>query len=104
MRPGQVIPTIPFLELEWEEGGPEDDPRARLLATINVGGVMLHLEACEMVRDHENVQQFAAYADSMSQCFDAFGVDGAWDVLLINGRKYALLASPFCNGVEVDPR
>lgn len=83
--------TIP--EEEWEDCGD-----GRLLTTLAINGSKLHIEAIEVKVTKGGVQKHAGrilndYFDRLS---DVFGQDGHFYTTIINGKEYAIFASPFC--------
>ncbi|MCO5730115.1 hypothetical protein [Rhizobium sp. SSA_523] len=89
-------PTIPLGILQWDDTGADTDPRARLLAHINIGGLDMHLEAWAVHRDDEGVQ----HADPTSMRRDDFDslctmMDTTFTTIDIGGRDYILIATPY---------
>jgi len=83
---------------DWEQTGPEDDPATRLLATIQINDLYMHLEAIEVsIVDGIQKSTHWEYEDIFENHFSNFGGDGRMQTTEINGRKYALFASPFCD-------
>lgn len=89
------VPTIPMEALDWEPCGTEGDEHDRLLAAIQIGSQLMHLEAIEVYEDPPGIYR-AKYE----------GRDNALDVLMdieqtafetteIEGRHYVLYATPF---------
>lgn len=84
-------------EIDWQETGYDDDPRCRLLATLEIGSpnttatVHMHLEAVE-VRNGEPV-----YAEREGVINDLLLSEGieAFSTINIEGRGYILYAVPF---------
>lgn len=89
-------PKIPLEAIVWSESGPTEDPKGRLLGKIEVAGVFLHLEAYEIVYDHDLVQQIKCWPEETQKLWDALGIEGAWHTIFLEGREYALIASPYC--------
>ena len=103
-------PQVNVPSSAWRNAGDETDPRARLLATLQVdcspvGSVLLHLEAVAVDETpHARGKQSPADGSYWTGSdFDAVagavGVgleDGPWDTLTIRGREYVLIATPFC--------
>jgi hypothetical protein len=83
----------------WEEAGDENDRRNRLLTTLVVNGVSLHLEAWAVRRDRSGVQYFAC--DPARECedriYEAVAADGGFSTLRIRRRAYAIIATPYCD-------
>jgi len=73
------------------------DGRERLLATIHVLGVAMHLEAYEIDEpDDGGWWRAKVYDEDLGAVFRAVGGDGAWQTTVIGGRRYALIATPHC--------
>lgn len=70
-------------------------PGSRLLCTIVINGCPMHLDAREVV-EVDGVQTFVAWAEDADLLSDALGADGRWHTTTIDGREYALFASPHC--------
>ena len=83
--------TIPAEE--WEDCGD-----GRLLTTLSVNGSKLHLEAIEVEENAEGYQVHTGVilSDYYNRLCDNFGQDSKWYTVTINGKEYALFASPFC--------
>jgi hypothetical protein len=54
----------------------------------------MHLEAYALVEE-DGIQQFRVWREEMTCTFAAFGVEGSWHTLEIDGTEYALIATPF---------
>lgn len=83
----------------WEEVGDEDDPRNRLIATLYLNTLPMHLEAYEVYVDPDNGLQVTKCSDLADLVVDlhyGFGADGHWQTLDIEGREYLVFASPHC--------
>jgi hypothetical protein len=87
------VDTVPRVEVPNELWQDVDGDGSRLLATLIVNNVPLHLEAVVVRRDGElfgwlsSPELDAAYADS--------GVDGGWQTVRIGERDYVLHAVPY---------
>lgn len=90
-------PWIVSLDGWWTEAGPEDDPRARLLATLYVNQTPHHVEALA-VDDVEDVVRNQAvhpdYEHMVDQVADAVASQGSWQTVEIDGRNYVLIITP----------
>ena len=92
----EVSARVPPESLYWRDSS-EDRDGSRLLATLELGGCMMHLEAYLAIDDEDHVQQFpGAFGDTADKVYEAVGCDGAWHTVEINGRSYVLIATPFC--------
>jgi hypothetical protein len=84
----------------WEDSGPEEDPKSRLLAELEINGTWFHLEAFaveyrEQTETTFGEQHFAdlAFEDEEHAVLDVF-VEGAAATVTIKGREYALVVTP----------
>lgn len=89
-------PTIPLELLRWDDTGEEHDPKARLLAHIQIGTLDMHLEAWAVSKDEEGIQR-AAESTMRSDDFDSLCnmMDCSFQTIEIDGREYVLVATPF---------
>lgn len=95
-RLAQDPPTIALDAIQWRDSS-ENGDKSRLLGTIRLGDVDLHVEAYESTIDDEGVQQFrGSYGESADEVYAAIGCSGAWYTATIEGREYVLIATPFC--------
>jgi hypothetical protein len=89
-------PVVPLAALTWRDSSEKAD-RSRLLTTIQIGPVKLHLEAYLAEESDTSIQEFAGdFGDTADKVYDAIGADGAWETVVIEGREYVLIATPFC--------
>lgn len=94
--------AAPFLRIDddlWRPTGPEDDHTARLLTSIKVNGLMMHLEAIA-VEDapagepfSEQVACHPIFAEDLERLH--FMQDTTFETVEIMGRQYVLVATPF---------
>jgi hypothetical protein len=71
------------------------DNRARLTATVRIGGADHHLEAIE-VAEIDSLQVGANGAEQVFEELEVFnGTDGRFETVNIEGRRYALSMTPF---------
>jgi hypothetical protein len=77
------------LDLEWEY--------TRLLTTLNINGLSMHIEAFEVFVD-DSVQKPVnpRYEEAFADWHHAAGGDGHFQTVEIFGRSYVLFASPYC--------
>lgn len=87
----------------WQWIGDYDDsecPQTALgLATIEINGVSFHVEAIEVRYDDDQQMQVALNAsldERFGQWFSASNSEGTIQTVEIDGREYALFASPYC--------
>lgn len=80
----------------WEADCIGVDGPDRLLTTINVNGLYMHLEAWH-VRPDERGDQVCEFDDeAFGLLHTAVGADGSFSTVTIRGREYILIASPYC--------
>ena len=86
--------NTPNIHPVWEETGPEEDMKQRLMAHMRVSGLDMHLEAVEVENvDGFTVPKWDAYKDqiatleSMNEC--------AFQTTEIGGRTYVIIATPY---------
>jgi hypothetical protein len=88
-------PQIKLDQIHWEETGDDENPRARLLAHIQIGPVDMHLEAWEV--DESDGDQ-CAVPDSMRSTEHELlcgMMDCTFSTIKIEGRTYVLVATPY---------
>jgi hypothetical protein len=109
-----MLLTLQQIE-EFEAIGEEDDPTARLLATVEIAGVSHHMEAiavCDMNEAGQKVDydsedydpspsseqraEDPAWQEMLDDYYQACGGEGAFHTTEINGREYVLCITPFC--------
>lgn len=125
-RKPRSVPPIPETTIvppvNWREAGPEEDRRARLKSSLQIGGASLHLVAyaIHMETDDEDEDgnfrrypmttpvwelgnggriEFDAGASlliDIGQLWTAHEMDGRCETVEIEGRHYAVFASPYC--------
>ncbi len=84
-------------EIPFEETGSGTDTAASLLATVNIGGVLHHLEAIAVRRHrrHGQVAQDPVRETLLSDLYRAFEPDHPFHTVKIRNRDYVLFMSPF---------
>jgi len=89
---------VDLSNLEFENTGEAGrDKAGRLLATIRLFGRYHHLEAIA-VTTNAGGEQCAAdptFESLLGELHEAFGPDGAFQTVEINGREYVLFVSPY---------
>lgn len=87
-------PTITIPDEAWAKSGSDEDETSRLLATLIINGVHMHLEAYALKPDQDE-QTFAdpEFSD-VDECFFRI-TDTATEKVTIMGREYVLLATPY---------
>ena len=89
--------TVEVPDDAWEPTGPEEDPTARLLASLVVCGCYHHLEAYAIDPD-DDIQQ-AAHESFQSNLDGMYAVgepDKRFQSVEIKGREYVLTMTPYC--------
>ena len=94
-KSGTVSITIPLDQ--WEHNGPEDDPAAWLLATIKINGCSMHLEAVAATGREEDGIVLQDYEAPywIGYALGSSADDELVQTVEIDGREYALIATPF---------
>lgn len=92
----EVSLTIP--DDAWRDAAYDSDapPGHRLKTTLVVNGTALNLEA-HLVVPEADPQRTYAGDDDIALVHHATGGDGPWHTTLIRGRRYVLVATPFCD-------
>lgn len=85
--------------------GEEDDPMARMLASVMVkietatshGWMvgMLHLELLAVTRDEDGMLTAVIYPENLEACHEISSPDGEFQTVTLNGREYVLYATPY---------
>jgi hypothetical protein len=78
--------------LPWrdaEDGG--------LICTLNIGGYCLHLEAWREHRTKLDIQHFKGRDEDVDRIAEAVGGDGPWTTFERRGKRYVMVATPFCD-------
>ena len=88
-------PTIHSLDFKWQETGPEFLLSSRLLASIEICGTPMHLEAWEVKKDEEGVYRAISWPEAFELAYQGLMSEGEWETTIINGREYVLLAQPY---------
>lgn len=95
-------PQIDLASLTWDQIGDDDDPRNRLLTSIRIGPLYMHLEAVEVYESKEEGDdwtgsglraKFEGRDDYLQTLMDL--EEAIFSTLEINGRTYTLWATPF---------
>lgn len=89
--------NIPAQELVWKDSSADEKSGTRLLARLFVAGCDMHLEAYE-VKDGDDGQEETGeeFVGVISGVYAAIGAEGPWEEAEINGRRYVLIATPYC--------
>lgn len=90
-----LVNGVKFLEVldeEWVEDS------GRFIASVNIAGCLMHLEAFPVVQDSSlNVQSFEdMWDETLGSIHYAIRADGPWETTEIHGRECVLIATPFC--------
>ena len=79
----------------WEETGPEDDPKCRLLCTGVINGHHFHVEAYQ-VKNVDIVQTIANdYFDDEWEGICRLNTESAFCTMKIGRRVYVVIMQPF---------
>jgi len=86
------------LDLSKMEPIGENDPKTRLLGTVRINDVPFHVEALQIKRDEEEVQQAAdpEMNDYFNEMYVAVGAEGPLYLIEYDGREYAIFVYPYC--------
>lgn len=78
----------------WEETGPETDPKSRLLATIKINGLNMHLEAWQIHSDSTNQDaKWMELNDKLGTLQNMMDCD--FQTTKIGWRDYVLVCTPY---------
>lgn len=82
--------------VEWKDC--TEGKRTKLLAAIEILGCPMHLEAFEVTENSDGVQESTDFdfENDLSTIAAGVHVDGPWTEVLIEGRRYVLIATPYC--------
>lgn len=95
------IVAVDLARMKWhaigavEEGG---DSRSRLIAVLQIGGADFHASAIEVTNQAGEQSGAIGVEDAFDQLDEFSGGEGAFDTVSIEGRRYALFATPFREG------
>lgn len=78
----------------WERCGTDRRKLNRLLAVIEINGVLMHVEAWR-VRMRGTVQVPCEDDDDFDAVYRGVAADGAFSTLSMFGGQYVIIASPF---------
>ena len=92
-------PSIQASELNWTDAGTDTDAKARLLCTVVIAGVSMHLEAYAIWRDESpsGAMAWGFDCDEWNEDLDAVALGLSMERprgIYIGGREYVLIASP----------
>lgn len=79
---------------EWLDSGEDTDRKGRLHSSIEIAGVLMHLEAYAITRTADGAWEFDAWPIDMGQVCAGFSI-GRPSTTTIEGREYVLFAFPF---------
>ena len=86
----------PSVEIPASAWQPAAEDGSRLITTVVVNGLPLHLEAIEVSTDEYGIQRGCGDADeSLATIHEVVGAEGHWQTVTIGGRDYVLIASPY---------
>ena len=83
---------------DWEHTGGDEDPSSRMLTSIQINDMSLHLEAIAVQEVNGGIQVAVNpdFDESLNAYYLAPGCDnGRFITTEIDGRTYALFALPF---------
>lgn len=81
----------------WIDNSYPHEDSSRLYASIELKGVLFHIDAIEVVIENNlMVTPDGKHDEALEKFYDAFSGDGYFSTAEINGRRYALFLSPFC--------
>jgi hypothetical protein len=86
-------PVIPVDALEWQEIGEEHQPKARLLAALQIGDCMFHVEAREIDPEAEP-QSTLEYGDDLDR-FANITDQSDFATMTREGREYFVFILPY---------
>jgi hypothetical protein len=86
--------------IDWRpvgEGMDADNPRCRLKANLEIGQVSMHLEALQVDEDRSRILGINPEIDHMiCGIYATTGADKPFETIVIEGKHYVLLATPYC--------
>lgn len=93
--PLDYLTIIPLDQITWENSGGQDDPTSCMLAKMQIGTLMMHLEAIavEEGADGQNRAVNHHWTDALIAYEEA--ADARFSTIEINGRDYVLIATPY---------
>ncbi len=78
----------------WEETGPDNDPKSRLLTQITINGCNMHLEAWQIHSDSDDqVAKWGTLQDDLGTLQNMMDCD--FQTTKIGQRNYVLVCTPF---------
>jgi len=89
--------SIQIPDHAWEPSGDNDNPRARLLASMGLNGQPFHVEAYQ-VKTADNGEQVVADPTFESEWLGICALQndgGAFRTVFIEDREYVIVVSPF---------
>lgn len=100
VRQRDQVPSLNIPENAWRDLSVHGDcsPRTFLVAEIRINGVNMHLEAIQVETDDGRVQRAVDFfaESALDKYREGADADGPFQTVMIEGREYALIASPFC--------
>lgn len=72
------------------------DDRSWLKLELVVNGASLHLDAVEALSGGAVQEGRGELACALAAVHEAVAAGGPWSTLFVEGREYALIATPFC--------
>lgn len=82
---------VEILDSEWSHDS------GRYIATLNIAGLLMHVEAFPSFTDAEGFQSFGDFDEALMYVYQAMGGDGAWETTQVCGVECVIVATPFCH-------
>lgn len=86
---------IPLEDIQWQDVSCDEPPGTRLLSTIQIGTMNMHLEAWR-VEVQDGVQIAPGNEERYDCLYEAVGAARHFTTIEIDGRDYILVATPYC--------
>ena len=91
------LPVVEIPDSMWEEIGESPRPYTRLIAALNINGVMFHVTAIQVKTLRDGYQKAATHQGTR-ELNNLYTLDedvGAFATMRIKRRKYVVYLSPF---------
>jgi hypothetical protein len=103
------VAVLPLTAVQFRATGPEEDPYSKILGPVEIGGVMHHVEGFRVTERRlpslvEGEETFGEQVcdgpeeveSYYAELANAFGGDGPFGTVPLDGRDYVLFISPHC--------